>query len=76
MDLAASHVALYMLATAAARREDEDHMLDMLEMLRRHKYEALILDTPAVMHYTSTAPGCDLFPGGLCGIISQLHVEQ
>lgn len=51
-----------------ACREDKAHMQEMINMLRRHEYQALILDTPAVMHYTSTAPNCDLFPGAICGL--------
>ncbi|WIA44160.1 hypothetical protein OEZ86_010495 [Tetradesmus obliquus] len=36
----------------------------MLEALRSHKYQALVLDSPVVQYFAAQAEQCDLFPVG------------
>lgn len=38
----------------------------MLEALRSHKYQALVLDSPVVQYFAAQAEQCDLFPVGEC----------
>lgn len=47
-----------------ASRDNDAETAAMLDNLRTHTYQALVLDAPVVSYLASTATQCDLYPVG------------
>lgn len=47
-----------------AYRDTDADSQALLDNLRSHKYQALVLDTPVVQYLAATSSQCDLYPVG------------